>query len=92
MFPHMEQWGEQMVTSLTQGIEAGVTKNKPALTMAGLAAGGTLGSAVTAGATLTTNYYIEGVNVGANNPAQFAQMMAQQSRLANATGGSKRAG
>jgi hypothetical protein len=91
LIPDMKTWGTDMMVNLSEGINAGVKQVSPALTLAGLSAGSTLGSAVSAGASLTTNYYIEGVNVGANNPAQFAQQMQQQSRMANATGGSKRA-
>jgi hypothetical protein len=90
LIPAMNNYGNQMMTQLATGIIQGSKSVGNAMTFVGAAGATQFGTAMTAG--LTNNYYIEAVHVGANNPSQFGLQMQQQSRLANATGGSKRAG
>jgi hypothetical protein len=90
LIPAMNNYGNQMMTQLAAGIITGSKSVGNAMTFVGAAGATQFGTAMNAG--LTNNYYIEAVHVGANNPSQFGLQMQQQSRLANATGGSKRAG
>jgi hypothetical protein len=90
LIPQMKTWGTQMMTNLATGITMGAPAVGNVMTFAGAAGAAKFGTAMNTG--LSNTYYIESVQVGANNPAQFGLQMQQQSRLANATGGSKRAG
>jgi hypothetical protein len=91
LIPQMERYGERMMTAIVTGMQKGTASVVTQMNTSGskiAAAGSSQGAGVAGG--LQNNYYIESVEVAAQNPAQFAQQMQQKSRTANATGGSKR--
>jgi hypothetical protein len=90
--PAMKTYGERLMEQLAAGITKGAPQVEAALNKSGVGSPQSGGALAGMSAGTENNYYIDTMNLEAQNPSQLAQQLQQKSRTANATGGSKRAG